>query len=71
MRKRCMCGIFAMEEKIKLLQPVSSPGFSPQIFMYVLNKKIFVLLIYQVMNGEADYFVLGSATSGTMRLPVQ
>ena len=66
-----MCQSFAMEEKIKLLQPVSSPGFSPQIFMYVLNKKIFVLLIYQVMNGEADYFVLCSATSGTMRLPVQ
>ena len=66
-----MCQIFAMEEKIKRLQPVSSPGFSSQIFTYVLNKKIFSKLIYQAMNGEAVYFFLGSATSGTMRLPVQ
>ena len=42
-----------------LSQPTSSLVSSLQIFMYVLNKKIFVLLISQAVQGEV-YFVLVS-----------
>ena len=53
-----------------LSPPTSSLVSSLQIFMYVLNKKIFVLLISQAMNGNLFMLfsvVFCSATSGTMR----
>ena len=42
-----------------------------QISIYMLNKKIFVLLISKTVNGKAVWFSRSFAILGTMRLPIQ